>query len=293
MAPHLKSTVPIAPPSRPTTASARSGPSFALMFAKSIGGPGRAASSEDPQSRTQYRDQQRDDDNVREYEYEFAVAALSLHPIPGVTHYEVLQAENKTAGPIALSPAAWWQVRRLMPCRRQPRPPRARLQTRSPLQYPQAQDERRESQHDHPIFKEDWSDLGLIEKERQYLIPHFLLASCHVVREPNPFRNQFIALLAAAQSENKICSVLLTATQHGVCCCGAKKPQCYSEIKKLGREAGLDRPRGGGHAFSRVGAAIETQLANTTKFQTGATHDPVSMATATAIGSSAWSPEQP
>ena len=48
-----------------------------------------------------------------------------------------------------------------------PRQPRVRLQTRSPLQYPQAQDERWESQHDHPIFKEEGSDMGLIEKERQ------------------------------------------------------------------------------------------------------------------------------
>jgi len=72
----------------------------------------RGASSEHPQSRTQDGDQQCDDDNAREYEDEFAVAALSLHPLSvasGVTHYEVLYAENRTAGPIALSPVAWWQ----------------------------------------------------------------------------------------------------------------------------------------------------------------------------------------
>jgi hypothetical protein len=39
------------------------------------------------------------------------------------------------------------------------RPPRNRLQTPPPLHYPQAQ-------YDHPIFKQEWSDMGLIEQER-------------------------------------------------------------------------------------------------------------------------------
>ena len=35
---------------------------------------------------------------------------------------------------------------------------------------------------------------------------------------------------------------------------------------------GLDRPRGGGHAFPGWGTAIETQLANTTKSQFSTIH---------------------
>jgi hypothetical protein len=43
---------------------------------------------------------------------------------------------------------------------------RNRLQTPPPLHYPQAQDENRDPKYDHPIFKQEWSDMGLIEKER-------------------------------------------------------------------------------------------------------------------------------
>jgi hypothetical protein len=49
----------------------------------------RAASSNHAQSRTQDGDQQRDDDYDSEYEDEFAVAALSLHPLSvtsGIAH---------------------------------------------------------------------------------------------------------------------------------------------------------------------------------------------------------------
>jgi hypothetical protein len=58
-------------------------------------------SSDHPESRTQDRDQQRDDDSAREYETGFPIAALSLHPLSvtsGVTHYEVLQAEKQDGG---------------------------------------------------------------------------------------------------------------------------------------------------------------------------------------------------
>ena len=43
-------------------------------------------------------------------------------------------------------------------------------------------------------------------------------------------------------------------------------------VNSSGRGVGLDRLRGGGHAFPWVGAAIETQLANTTKIQRYAIH---------------------
>jgi hypothetical protein len=43
------------------------------------------------------------------------------------------------------------------------------------LHYPYAQDEHWYPKHDHPIFKEEWADMGLIEKERRCLIPHLAL----------------------------------------------------------------------------------------------------------------------
>jgi hypothetical protein len=43
---------------------------------------------------------------------------------------------------------------------------RNRLQMPPPLHYPQAQDEHWDAQHDHPIFEQKGSNIGLSKHER-------------------------------------------------------------------------------------------------------------------------------
>jgi hypothetical protein len=156
-------------------------------------GRGRGASSEHPQSRTQDRDQQRDDDNAREYEDEFAVAALSLHPLSvasGVTHYEVLQGRTRRWDRSLSTPSPGARPISRSFANAEPRPVRNRPQTDSvkaaafqpppcPANTPRASATRRRCQGYQTLFWTLLSSglLGLDIPPRSLVAERFLAGS--------------------------------------------------------------------------------------------------------------------